>query len=147
MSKFSFDRDFNKVNWAATLQLNIMRAFFAGIIWAIVLAFSSLKSEMNILTVPFIAPIAYICILPFIMATLRIVNPMPLLFAGRLIADIVLFVFSLTVGIAIALGDPLVFALQKFQPRLVPAKVSQVINFAWCIFILNPRKSDRIDSF
>jgi hypothetical protein len=147
MGKFSLGRDFNKVNWAATLQLNMMRTFFAGIIWAIVLAFSGSKGEVPIFAVPFIAPIAYICILPFLMATIRIIDAMPFLIGGRFIADIVIIIFPFAIVAAIALGDPFVFALQKFQPRLVPMQAFQVVNFVWCIFVLDPRKSERIDTF
>ena len=147
MSKFSLDRDFKKVNWAATLQLNMMRAFFAGIVWAIVLAFSGSKSGVPIFAIPFIAPIAYICILPFLMATIKIIDAMPFLLGGRFIADIVIMIFPFAIGAAVALGDPFVFALQKFQPRLVPTPVFQAINFVWCIFILDPRKSERMDTF
>jgi hypothetical protein len=137
MSKFSFDRDLKNVKWGATIQLNMMRVFFASIIWIPIIALSGSKSDTPIFAIPFIAPIAYICIFPFMLITLSIIDKIPILLGGRFIADIVLMIFPFAVGIAIALGDPLVFALEKFQPNLVPMQKFNFINFVWCIFVLN----------
>jgi hypothetical protein len=140
MSKFSFDRDLKKVQWGATIQLNIMRVFFASIIWIPIIALSGSKSDTPIFAIPFIAPIAYVCIFPLMLVTLAIIDKIPILLGGRMIADIVLLIFPFAVGIAIALGDPLVFALKKFQPNLVPMQKFNFVNFAWCMFVLDPRK-------
>jgi hypothetical protein len=138
MSKFSFDRDLKNVKWGATIQLNMMRVFFASIIWIPIIALSGSKSDTPIFAIPFIAPIAYICIFPFMLITLSIIDKIPILLGGRFIADIVLLIFPFAVGIAIALGDPLVFALKKIQPNLVPMQKFNFVNFVWCIFVLNP---------
>jgi hypothetical protein len=138
MSKFSFDRDLKNVKWGATIQLNMMRVFFASIIWIPIIALSGSKSNTPIFAIPFIAPIAYICILPLLIATLSIIDKVPILLGGRMIADIVLLILPFFVGIVIAIGDPLVFALQKFQPSLVPMQKFNFVNFVWCIFVLNP---------
>ena len=141
MSKFSFDRDLKKVQWGSTIQLNMMRVFFASIIWIPIIAFSGSKSDIPIFSIPLIAPIAYICIFPFLLTTLVIIDKMPILLGGRMIADIVLLIFPFAVGIAIALGDPLVFALKNFKPNLVPMQKFNFINFAWCMFVLDPKKT------
>jgi hypothetical protein len=138
MSKFSFDRDLKNVKWGATIQLNMMRVFFASIIWIPIIALSGSKSDTPIFAIPFIAPIAYICIFPFMLITLSIIDKIPVLLGGRFIADIVLLIFPFAVGIAIALGDPLVFALKKIQPNLVPMQKFNFVSFVWCIFVLNP---------
>jgi hypothetical protein len=140
MSKFSFDRDLKNVKWVSTIQLNMMRVFFASIIWTPIIALSGSKSDTPIFAIPFIASIAYVCIFPFLLATLKIIDKMPILLGGRMIADIVLIIFPFAVGIAIALGDPLVFALKNFQPNLVPIQKFNFINFAWCMFVLEPQK-------
>lgn len=137
MSKFSFDRDLKNVKWGATIQLNMMRVFFASIIWIPIIALSGSKSNTPIFAIPFIAPIAYICIFPFMLITLSIIDKIPILLGGRFIADIVLLIFPFAIGIAIALGDPLVFALKKIQPNLVPMQKFNFVNFVWCIFVLN----------
>ncbi len=140
MSKFSFDRDLKNVKWGSTIQLNMMRVFFASIIWIPIIALSGSKSDTPIFAIPFIAPIVYVCIFPFLLATLTIIDKMPILLGGRMIADIVLIIFPFAVGIAIALGDPLVFVLKNFQPNLVPMQKFNFINFAWCMFVLEPQK-------
>lgn len=136
MSKFSFDRDLKNVKWGATIQLNMLRVLFASIIWTPIIMLSGSKSDMPILAIPFIAPIVYIFIFPFMLGTLAIIDKIPILLGGRMIADIVLLIFPFAVGIVIALGDPLVFALKKIQPNLVPIQKFNFINFAWCMFVL-----------
>jgi hypothetical protein len=138
MSKFSFDRDLKNVKWVETIQINMMRVFFASIIWIPIIVLSGSKSDTPIFAIPFIAPIAYICIYPFMLVTLSIIDKIPILLGGRMIADIVLFILPFAVGIAIALGDPFVFALKKIQPNLVPMQKFNFVNFVWCIFVLNP---------
>jgi hypothetical protein len=140
MSKFSFGRDLKNVKWLATIQLNMMRVFFASIIWIIIIALSGSKSDTPIFAIPFIAPIAYICIYPFILGTLSIIDKIPILLGGRMIADIVLLIFPFAVGIVIAIGDPLVFVLKNIQPNLVPIQKFNFVNFVWCIFVLNSQE-------
>jgi hypothetical protein len=140
MSKFSFDRDLKNVQWRATIQLNMMRVFFASVMWIPIIALSGSKSDTPVLAIPFIAPIVYVFILPILIATLSIIDKMPILLGGRMIADIVLLILPFFIGIAIALGDPLVFALKKIQPNLVPMQKFNFVNFAWCMFVLDPQK-------
>jgi hypothetical protein len=135
MSKFSLDRDFNRIAWGRTLWLNLLRAFCAGIVWAIiVLVFGiQLGSGMSSVMLPLIAPIAYIF---FLIAYLAIAK-IPFIIPVGLLRELTILAYGLILGLAIAVGDPLVFIIHSIKPNLIPVEKFDFINFKMCIFVLN----------
>ena len=143
MSKFSLYRDLNKVEWGKTIVLNMMRAFSAGIVSTIFILISGTKmgaGSLPPITIPFIAPIAYICILPFFTIVLTIIEKVPIIVGGGFIAKIVNIILPLSVSILMSLGDPLIYLLHQVKPEFVPIKKFNFINFEWCLFVLDPKK-------
>jgi hypothetical protein len=143
MSKFSLYRDLNKIQWGKTIALNVMRAFSAGIICTIFILISGTSmgvGSLPAITIPFIAPIAYICILPFFTIVLVTIEKMPILVGGGFIAKIVSILLPLFVSILMSLGDPLIYLLHQIKPEFVPIKKFNFINLEWCLFVLDPKK-------
>ena len=143
MSRFSLYRDLNKVQWGKTIALNMMRAFSAGIICTIFILISGTSmgaGSLPAITIPFIAPIAYICILPFFTIVLVTIEKMPIIVGGGFIAKIVNILLPLFVSILMSLGDPLIYLLHQIKPEFVPIKKFNFINLEWCLFVLDPKK-------
>ncbi|BBO83093.1 hypothetical protein DSCO28_36590 [Desulfosarcina ovata subsp. sediminis] len=129
INDFYFKRDFKRIKWKETLWLNFIRAFFAGIVYVIICIFAG---EGN----TFADAFKIILIFPF--SYLFVILPMGLFMnflsgIGVPFVGLVGIIFSLIV----VLGDPIVFAIHKLKPTLVPVKKFRIINFRLIIFILD----------
>ena len=63
---FSFARDFRSIAWGATLKHNLLRAFFAGIVWFMVTLIKEGKPPWFLLMFPFfylviLLPLGVVC--------------------------------------------------------------------------------------
>jgi hypothetical protein len=135
MSKFSLERDFNRIMWGRTLWFNLLRAFCAGIIWTIIALVSGTQISSGIPSamLPLVAPIAYI----FLLITYLVIVKIPILIPGKLLHTLTTLAYSFIFGFAVAVGDPLVFILHRIKPAFVPVEKFDFINFEMCIFVLN----------
>jgi hypothetical protein len=141
MSAFSFRTDFKKVQWGRTLWLNLLRAFSAGFVIAIVVLISGGNTGPNgppLFTIPFLAPLVYLIALPAYLIATKIFTA----FAGNS-GGVGVFIVSVMFGLVLAAGDPLIFALYKIQPTLVPTEKFNFMNFTLCLWVLDPQKVAR----
>ena len=141
MSAFSFRRDFKKVQWGRTLWLNLLRAFAAGVVWAIVMLIASFSNPPSAdappwYALPFILPIGYLFVLPMFLITAKIF----VAFTGD-IGELGVGLATILFGLALAVGDPLVFTLHRLKPALVPTEKFNFLNFALVLYVLDPLKA------
>lgn len=125
MADFSFKRDFKNIDWGSTLQVNLIRAAFAGLIWFIIRLFTGDSFSSSLIMLLF--PVAYLIFL------------LPIgLVAGWLSSIGIPFIGLITViiSIFIVVGDPPTFILHKVNPRLVPVEQYGFLNFRIIIFVL-----------
>jgi len=138
MNSFSLSRDFKNLLWGQTFWLNILRAFCAGIVWAIV-AFVMLLKDPDRFNGPnpLIFPLLAVVMYPFFLVIFLIFGKVVTLItggAGELAAAIMMFM----AGLAVAVGDPLVFMLHRIKPALVPLEKYPFLCPAFFIAVLKP---------
>ena len=126
MEEFSFKRDFKRINWKDTLQINLIRSIFAGIVWFVIRLFAEQPSGETFVMLLF--PLAYLIIL----------LPVGLL-AGALSSIGIPFIGIITfiISIFIVVGDPFTYILHKTKPELIPIEDYGFFNFRIIIFVLN----------
>ena len=128
---FSLDRDFRTVPWRETLRYNLLRAFCAGIVWAVVMfVFPQHGNDRALaLAVPLIWPLLYlIFFLPFGLLLLALARAYP-----------VCALFSHFISIiATSIGDPLILALRAWKPAWVGVKDPPFSYFRLIVFLLKP---------
>lgn len=142
MAKFSLNRDMDKVLWGKTIWLNLMRAFSMGIAVTLIITLFGVKmgeGSPPLFAIPFIALIGYIFIIPALLLFFQINS----IFLGsnNLLTVLIKMSYTFCFGALMSLGDPLVFLLHKVMPSLVPQQEYKLMNFAWCIFVLDPNKN------
>jgi len=139
MGAFSFRENLKKIQWGRTLGLNLLRAFAAGVVWGIVMLFASAGSpDPNAppwFAMPFFLPFGYLFFLPCFLIAGKLVT-----MVGGGIGELAVGLGTIIFGLGIAVGDPLVFALHKLKPALVPTEKFSFINFAIVVFVLDPNK-------
>ena len=130
-SDFSFWRDFKRIDWGASLWLNLMRATASGIVLCIVLfLIPTGPGRAQSWQMP-------ICMLMMPLAYLLFLAPVGLLAAGlarRGLRWLVLVTFFCVLDILP--GDPVVFILHKVCPRLVPVRQFGLFNFALVLWVI-----------
>ncbi len=115
---FSLKRDWRSVQWGATLWILILRSFVAGCVWsAIVLLNGGGGPKFQPLAVPFVMVASYIITAPLFLMVCKIMS-----FIVGGIGDMVFGLFSLLGAIGLMAGDPFVWLLRKFAPKLVPVE-------------------------
>ncbi len=130
---FSFARDFRSIDWGATLKHSLLRAFCAGLVWAIVMMLTDGHINIGtVLMVPLIFPVFYMAIL------------LPLGILAAKLSGVVPFVgwIAIIAAVLIVVGDPLVCILSLFAPKLVPMDKPGFFNFVIVIWLL---KSEEVD--
>ena len=124
---FVFTRDFKRINWKDTLQVNAIRTAFAGPILAIFMYFNGAGIG---------GAMVYFFLFPIIYG----IGGIPLgLFLSWLSGLGVPFtgIFSAIVAFMAALGDPFTFILHKNKPELVPVEKYGFFNLVPIIFVLD----------
>jgi hypothetical protein len=118
----------DSVDWKPTLILNVARAFCAGVVWSLIVLMSE-GVGANFFIMLFAFPLSYcLVILPVGIAARKLSD------SGVAWAGVVAAVCSVMVFI----GDPLLFLLKKWAPRLVPVDDFKVINRV-LVFLLYKR--------
>lgn len=140
MGAFSFREDIKKVQWGRTIWLNLLRAFCAGIVWGIVMLIASFGNRPSAdappwYAIPFLAPLMYLFFLPIFFISAKIFTA----FVGGL-GEFVVGIFTIFLGLAVAVGDPLVFTLHKLKPALVPTERFNFLNPTLVLFVFDPNK-------
>ncbi len=126
---FSWTRDFKHVSWPDTLKYNFVRSAAAGIVWCLLGLLSGAKWQSFQML---LFPICYfIFMLPLGMLTGWL--------SGRGVPWVGLF--AAFVALSVAIGDPLVFALKKAKPELLPVDHPRFFSLRVVIFVLNQAAS------
>lgn len=118
------------VNWAATAKLALVRGIAASLVWCVVMVFLLPAAALpgffiqNILGLVIGAPLFHL----LVRGVHRVLGGLP--FVG-LVCNILLFVTALTV----AVGDPIVFLLNRQFPELLGLADFKFINLVPAIFV------------
>jgi len=141
MTEFSWKRDLKFVKWGATILHNLLRAFCAGIVLAIlglVLGVGGAShgagggpSRGVALLVPLVWPFVYL------------IGFLPLgLVSGYLSRLGVPWIglVSLAASLYVVLGDPLVWLLHKIKPQLVLVEDPGFFQFTIIVFVIDEEK-------
>ncbi|EKE06463.1 MAG: hypothetical protein ACD_19C00006G0001 [uncultured bacterium] len=112
-----------KVNFSATLIVNIMRGIAAGIVWAAIVLFTG-TSKGSPAWVPLIFPITFPILMGIMLPVYFFLKTIGLGGVGSMAA----MLFSVP-------GDPLIFILKKLAPHLVPVDDFNIINFSGFILV------------
>ena len=107
---------FQDVIWGKTVQINMIRAFVAGIVLAIYGATQSDSTIGILIGAPFFFALVFF---PFILL-LNFLSNIGIPFVG-----IISILFSWPMFFA----DPILFTLHKVAPRLIPTEKYNFINF------------------
>lgn len=139
MSGFSFREDFKRIQWGRTIWLNLLRAFAAGIVFAIIAFFAELKhlslaNSLQCLALPFGMAIGYLVFAPIFLIISKIVTAVFPGTWGEGVVGLCMIFF----GLSLAFGDPLVYFLHKSKPHLVPTETFKFFNLVFVMFVLDP---------
>jgi len=126
--EFRFIRDFKKINWLATLQVNAIRTEAAGILWLIFMLFmgGGWKSLMYIFW-----PIIYLIFGLPIGLVISWLSGLGVPFIGW---------FGAIISASVVIGDPITYLLHKKRPDLVPVKRYRLFNWVLVIFVLEDQE-------
>jgi hypothetical protein len=122
-----------------TLALHLLRAFSAGLVWAIVMLFANGGSPGGPTwwMMPFVLPFAYLFAVPIYFLAVKFFTA----FAGDGLGQLCVAVVTIPFAVGIAVGDPLVYILHKTKPSFVPTEKFNLINFVLILFVLDPAKA------
>jgi len=126
MEDFSFKRDIKRINWKDTLQINLIRSIFAGMVWFFIRLFVETPSGETFVMLLF--PLAYLVILLPIGLFANVLSSMGIPFIG---------IITVIISILIVVGDPLTYFLHKTKPELIPIEHYGFFNFRIIIFVLS----------
>lgn len=124
-----------RVRWAATIKLNFLRAFSAGMVWAvaILVAPHGGATIAELCTIPLIASVGYVGVLPIFFLSAKVMKT----FAGDA-GEFGVRLLTLACGIAIAVGDPLVYLLHQKRPAWVPVDRFRPLNVTMVVYVMGP---------
>lgn len=127
MEDFDVKRDFKFVKWKETLQVTVIRAVVAGFIWFVLSLVKGDQFQQALIMLVGFSAIYILCFLPIG------------LLCAFLSSKGVPFVGLITIffALAIVLADPIVYAIHKVKPELVPVKKFGFINFALLIYVID----------
>jgi hypothetical protein len=139
---FSWKRDFKNINWPETLKYCLIRAFWAGVAWALLgvaAGAGNLSGQtLHAATIPLGFVILYFVLLLPIGLAAGWLSSMRVPFAGFI---------SLIFSLMVAVGDPLVFIVFKLKrSKGLPVENPGFINFKIIIFIINERAVEPVET-
>jgi len=110
------------VDWKATSTVNLIRAFFSGLVLMVIALLSGALSSMGpqIFALPVAIPLFFLIAMPII----RVFQKVSFMKWVNLVF-VLMFIF----------GDPLVFILHKLVPQAVPIDKYNFINVAALIYV------------
>lgn len=123
--------DLRQVKWPPTLQLHLIRALAAGVVWALLtlLMVGGQPDAPTWWAMPLIFPLVYFIGLPVYLAIAKVsalFGDMGKAFGGFIV---------LALALGIVVGDPLVYLLHQQRPDLVPVERFRLVNFATVLFV------------
>lgn len=124
---FIFTRDFKLIDWKSTIQVNLIRGFFAGIIWSLFMFFIAQMGVAAFVYVLIWPLFAWIVIFPF-MKIVTWLSELGVPFIGFM-APILAFMM--------AVGDPFTYILHKNRPDFVPVDEYKFFNLNPIIFVVD----------
>lgn len=127
--EFSFSEDISSVLWTETLWLNGLRAAGAGIVWGLVSILTGSPGQG--LGMLIAMPVSYFIVLVPIGLLASFLTPIPYI---GFVAGLISTLFALMV----AVGDPIVYVLNKFKPTWVPAEEPDLFSLRIIIFLMSP---------
>jgi hypothetical protein len=123
-NEFSWRRDFKQIDWRATGVTAILRSVCAGVVWFVVsLVAQGFHEALPMLTFPFV----YLIVFTPIGLVTGWLSGLGVPYVG---------VVSILMAFAVVPGDPLLYALAKLKPDLVPIENPRFLNFAVILFVL-----------
>lgn len=125
--------NFKAVQWPQTLKLHVLRAFCAGLVWAVVVLFAGGPQWWS---APIVVPAMYVIGFPFYLLGAKLF----LTFMGDGLGQLTVGLVMLGFAIGIAVGDPLVYFIGRKWPDMVPTQKFRLLNFATVLFVLDPAK-------
>jgi hypothetical protein len=117
---FSWKDSFKLVLWKPTVYHNLMRSFFAGIVWFIIFRLTQGEFAFQFLVFPF----------------LYVLVGIPMGLSANIFTPLK-FITSFLAPIFVTLGDPFIWALNKFFPNLVAIEKPPVFSFNLINFVMN----------
>ena len=129
---FKFSRDYKLIHWGGTIQYNLLRAACAGLIFGLILGFSEGKWDNMLLVIG--CPVIWLIFLPIG------------LIAAKLSEKGVPWVGLLTWPPALMVlpGDPLVWIISMFAPRVVGMEKPPFMNFNLMSWVLKNDENEEI---
>ena len=116
----------------------MLRAFSAGIVWGIVALFIQLNSASGTDGEGwFLFPLVALFVYPFVLLSFLIFGKIMTTFVGG-IGELTFAIMAFFTGLALAVGDPLVYLLHKKKPELVPVEDFAFINPILFLAVLKP---------
>lgn len=141
---FKLTRDFKRVQWGPTLQVNLLRAAASGLIFGLIgliMFFASLGSHRTGTLWPLLfAPLIY----PLVMPLTYLFFFLPLGLVGGVLASmnnivgLIGALFVLVAALAVMVGDPLIFFLHRSRPAWVPIDRYPFVGFCMILYVLCP---------
>ncbi len=142
---FRFGRDFKRVEWRPTLQVNLLRASAAGVIFGVFsiaqFVISLFDGQLGIdwpaltsaLLGPVVMPVVYLLFfLPLCLVTAKSEG------YAESVIGIIAAGFVLIAALVVMIGDPLVFFLHRSRPRWVPIERYPFVAFCMILYVLRP---------
>jgi hypothetical protein len=134
---FSILRDFRSIDWGATIKHNLLRAFCAGIVWAVV-GFIAGGNQPKIPGRPAEFDTGFLLGMPLLFPVMYLIILLPMgVICGKL-ASVIPFVGWITFlfAILIVVGDPLVCIFSLFAPGLVPMHKPGFLMFTLIVYLI-----------
>lgn len=135
---FKFRRDFRRVQWLPTLQVNLLRSVAAGVVVGMVVFVGSFfsahgKVQWQGLTFPFLWPLMYLVfLLPIGILCAFLAGVL-----DNIVGTIAAFI-ALVMALYQTVGDPLVFILHRKKPAWVPLDRYPFFAFTLILWVLKP---------
>lgn len=123
---FKLTRDFSKIDWKATLKLNLIRAACAGPVFGI-LALLIERSPKLFLLYTLLFPAMYVVVILPMALIAYWLGALGVPFAG---------LFGMFLSLMVAVGDPFTAVLSRKRPDLVPVENFGFFNLNPIIFVL-----------
>ena len=132
---FNLKRDWRLVDWKATITLQALRAFIAGVIWAIIFAVAG-NSQMAL---PALVGTLFFYLggVWFYLIGIRIVASIVDAVSGDSFGQIIYGLSTLLFCFGIVVADPVLFFLRKSNPMIVPLEKFGFVNMTVIIFVVD----------
>jgi hypothetical protein len=133
---FSIKDSFKDIAWGPTVLLHLMRSVCAAVVWTIVAFACGAKAEA--LQILIMVPLQYLISVPVILGLCKVVAGIFNAVGLGEFANLGYGLVSLIGALGIMVGDPILFALNKIKPGLLPVEKFGFLNFCMVLFVMKP---------